>query len=164
MSPIGGYIHPTTEIEINAGRAVTTLRVTNLGDRPVQVGSHHHFAESNRSLRFDRLAAYGQRLDIPAGTAARFEPGESRDVKLVPFAGRRWIVAFQGLVGGSLDAPGLALRTKARMAPSTFSPTGMRRTNCCNLISLAPSSTAVGSCSPSPVVSMRMRRSVSLSG
>src|SRR5258708_23917512 len=89
MSPIGGYIHPTTEIEINAGRAVTTLRVTNLGDRPVQVGSHHHFAESNRALRFDRMAAYGQRLDIPAGTAARFEPGERREGRPGPLARRR---------------------------------------------------------------------------
>src|SRR5258708_5812417 len=106
MSPIGGYIHPTTEIEINAGRAVTALRVTNLGDRPVQVGSHHHFAESNRALRFDRLAAYGQRLDIPAGTAVRFEPGDTREVKLVPFVGRRVVSGGHGLVGGALDRPG----------------------------------------------------------
>jgi urease beta subunit len=120
MSPLGGYIHPTTEIEINAGRAVTTLRVTNLGDRPVQVGSHHHFAESNRALRFDRMAAYGQRLDIPAGTAARFEPGESREVKLVPYGGQRWIVAFQGLVGGSLDAPGAKDNFAARLKEAAF--------------------------------------------
>jgi urease beta subunit len=120
MSPLGGYIHPTTEIEINAGRAVTTLRVTNVGDRPVQVGSHHHFAESNRALRFDRMAAYGQRLDIPAGTAARFEPGESREVKLVPFAGRRWIVAFQGFAGGSLDAPGAKEKFAARLKEAAF--------------------------------------------
>ncbi len=120
MSPIGGYIHPSTEIEINAGRTVTTLRVTNLGDRPVQVGSHHHFAESNRALRFDRMAAYGQRLDIPAGTAARFEPGESREVKLVPFGGRRWIVAFQGLAGGSLDAPGAKEKFAARLKEAAF--------------------------------------------
>ncbi len=120
MSPIGGYIHPTTEIEINAGRTVTTLRVTNLGDRPVQVGSHHHFAESNRALRFDRMAAYGQRLDIPAGTAARFEPGESREVMLVPFGGRRWIVAFQGLAGGSLDAPGAKEKFAARLKEAAF--------------------------------------------
>src|SRR5258708_11768048 len=122
MSPIGGYIHPTTEIEINAGRAVTALRVTNLGDRPVQVGSHHHFAESNRALRFDRMAAYGQRLDIPAGTAARFEPGESREVKLVPFGGRRWIVAFQGLAGGSLDAPRAQEKVAARPKETPLDP------------------------------------------
>ena len=72
MSPLGGYIHPegVTEIEINAGRPVTALQVTNMGDRPVQIGSHHHFAESNRALHFDRMAAFGKRLDIPAGTAA----------------------------------------------------------------------------------------------
>jgi urease beta subunit len=120
MSPIGGYIHPTDEIEINAGRPVTVLRVTNMGDRPVQVGSHHHFAESNRALRFDRLAAFGQRLDIPAGTAARFEPGESREVKLVPFGGRRWMVAFQGFAGGSLDEPGAQGRFAARLKEAGF--------------------------------------------
>jgi urease beta subunit len=122
MSPIGGYVHPDgeKEIEINAGRPVTELRVTNLGDRPVQVGSHHHFAESNRALRFDRMAAYGQRLDIPAGTAARFEPGESRQVRLVPFGGRRWMVGFNGLVGGGLDDPGAKERFAARLREANF--------------------------------------------
>jgi urease beta subunit len=122
MSPIGGYMHPPgeNEIEINAGKPVTAMRVTNLGDRPVQVGSHHHFAESNRALRFDRLAAFGQRLDIPAGTAARFEPGESREVKLVPFGGRRWIVAFQGLAGGSLDEAGAKDRFADRLKEAGF--------------------------------------------
>jgi urease beta subunit len=122
MSPIGGYIHPAgeTEIEINAGRPVTSLRVTNMGDRPVQIGSHHHFAESNRALRFDRMAAFGRRLDIPAGTAARFEPGESREIKLVPFGGRRWIVAFQGFAGGSLDEPGAKDRFAAKLKEAGF--------------------------------------------
>jgi urease beta subunit len=120
MSPIGGYVHPTDDIEINAGKPVTALRVTNLGDRPVQVGSHHHFAESNRALRFDRIAAFGQRLDIPAGTAARFEPGESREVRLVPFGGRRWVVAFQGFAGGSLDEPGARDRFAARLRAAGF--------------------------------------------
>jgi urease beta subunit len=120
MSPIGGYIHPTKDIEINAGKPVTALRVTNMGDRPVQIGSHHHFAESNRALRFDRMAAYGQRLDIPAGTAARFEPGESREVMLVPFGGRRWMVAFQGFVGGSLDEAGVKDRFAARLKEAGF--------------------------------------------
>jgi urease beta subunit len=120
MSPIGGYSHPTEEIEINAGRPVTTLRVTNMGDRPVQVGSHYHFAESNRALRFDRLAAYGQRLDIPAGTAARFEPGESREVKLVPFGGRRWMVGFNGLVDGGLDETGARDRFASRLREAGF--------------------------------------------
>jgi urease subunit beta len=89
VTPIGGYQHPAEEIEINVGRPVTTLRVVNYGDRPVQVGSHFHFAEANRALEFDRAAAAGQRLDIPAGTAVRFEPGEARTVRLVPFGGRR---------------------------------------------------------------------------
>jgi urease beta subunit len=120
VSPIGGYIHPTDEIDINAGRPVTALRVTNVGDRPVQVGSHHHFAESNRALRFDRMAAYGQRLDIPAGTAARFEPGEVREVRLVPFGGRRWMVAFHGFAGGSLDEPGAKERFAARLRAARF--------------------------------------------
>jgi urease beta subunit len=122
MSPLGGYIHPegVIEIEINAGRPVTALQVTNMGDRPVQIGSHHHFAESNRALRFDRMAAFGKRLDIPAGTAARFEPGESREVKLVPFGGRRWIVAFQGFVGGSLDEPGAKDRFAAKLKAAGF--------------------------------------------
>ncbi len=104
--PIGGYRHPAGDIELNAGRVVTTLEVTNTGDRPIQVGSHFHFAETNRWLRFDRLAAYGLRLDIPAGTAVRFEPGDTRSVHLVPFVGRRVWTGGQGLVGGELDAPG----------------------------------------------------------
>jgi urease beta subunit len=104
--PIGGYIHPPGEIELNAGRPVTRLVVVNTGDRPIQVGSHYHFAEANRALRFDRLAAYGQRLDIPAGTAVRFEPGDTRDVLLVPFAGRRIVTGGHGLVGGELDRAG----------------------------------------------------------
>jgi urease beta subunit len=120
MSPIGGYSHPTDEIEINAGRPVTTLSVANLGDRPVQVGSHHHFAESNRALRFDRLAAFGKRLDIPAGTAARFEPGEKREVSLVPFGGRRWMVAFHGLVGGGLDEAGARERFATALQAAGF--------------------------------------------
>jgi urease beta subunit len=120
MSPIGGYIHPTGDIELNAGRPVTAIRVTNLGDRPVQVGSHHHFAESNRALRFDRMAAFGQRLDIPAGTAARFEPGESREVRLVPFAGRRWVVGVNGLAGGELDRAAAREEFAARLLAAGF--------------------------------------------
>jgi urease beta subunit len=104
--PIGGYVHPAAEIELNAGRPVSRIRVVNTGDRPIQVGSHYHFAEANRALRFDRLVAYGQRLDIPAGTAVRFEPGDTRDVDLVPFAGRRVITGGHGLVGGALDRAG----------------------------------------------------------
>jgi urease subunit beta len=91
------------EIELNAGRPVTTLLVANTGDRPVQVGSHFHFHEANGALRFEREASRGLRLDIPAGTAIRFEPGDSREVRLVPFAGERRVFGFNGLVNGPLD-------------------------------------------------------------
>ena len=104
--PIGGYLHPGGEIELNAGREAIELEVANRGDRPIQVGSHYHFAEVNRALAFDRMAAYGRRLDVPAGTAARFEPGDTRTVRLIPLAGRRVVTGGHGLVGGPLDAPG----------------------------------------------------------
>ena len=90
------------EIELNAGLARTTLTVANTGDRPVQVGSHYHFAEANPGLRFDRDAARGQRLDIPAGTAVRFEPGQEREVTLVPYRGAREVWGFRGDVMGPL--------------------------------------------------------------
>ncbi len=91
------------EIELNAGAAVTVLMVANTGDRPVQVGSHYHFAETNPGLDFDRQAARGQRLDIPAGTAVRFEPGQSREVRLVPYAGARNVYGFNGQIMGALE-------------------------------------------------------------
>lgn len=91
-------------LELNAGAPVTTLIVVNGGDRPVQVGSHFHFAESNAALQFDRDAAHGLRLDVPAGTAMRFEPGIEREVALVPIAGHRVVPGLRGLVGGALDA------------------------------------------------------------
>jgi len=91
-------------IEINAGRPVTTVRVENAGDRPIQVGSHYHFAEANPALAFDREAARGQRLDIPAGTAIRFEPGIATEVDLVPLAGARIVAGLRGAVAGPLDA------------------------------------------------------------
>ncbi len=90
------------EIEINAGRERITLVVANTGDRPVQVGSHYHFHETNEALVFDRQAALGCRLDIPAGTAVRFEPGQTRTVTLVRLAGDRRVVGFQGRVMGTL--------------------------------------------------------------
>ena len=90
------------DIELNAGLARTTLTVANTGDRPVQVGSHYHFAETNPALNFDRAAARGQRLDIAAGTAVRFEPGQSREVTLVPFQGGRKVFGFRGDVMGVL--------------------------------------------------------------
>ena len=92
------------DIELNAGQPRTILQVANTGDRPVQVGSHYHFAESNPALRFDRAQARGQRLDIAAGTAVRFEPGQARDVTLVPFRGARVVHGFRGDVMGPLDA------------------------------------------------------------
>ena len=105
MAPLipGELLPEPGTIELNAGRPVTTLLVANTGDRPVQVGSHFHFFEVNAALEFDREATRGQRLDIPAGTAVRFEPGDSREVHLVPFAGERRIYGFNGLVNGPLD-------------------------------------------------------------
>ena len=105
MPPLipGELLPEPGEIVLNAGRPVTTLLVANSGDRPVQVGSHFHFHEANSALQFDRDAARGLRLDIPAGTAIRFEPGDSREVQLVPFAGERRIFGFNGLVNGPLE-------------------------------------------------------------
>lgn len=91
------------DIEINAGRPVTTVSVANTGDRPIQVGSHYHFAEANPALRFDRAAARGRRLAIPAGTSVRFEPGIPRDVELVPLAGHRVVPGLRGETAGALD-------------------------------------------------------------
>ncbi len=105
MPPLipGELLPEPGEIELNAGRPVTTVLVANSGDRPVQVGSHFHFHEANSALTFNRDAARGQRLDIPAGTAIRFEPGDSREVQLVPYAGERRVFGFNGLVNGPLD-------------------------------------------------------------
>jgi len=91
------------DIELNTGRASLRLRVANTGDRPIQVGSHYHFAETNRALRFDRERARGMRLAIPAGTAVRFEPGDEREVELVPFTGSREIYGFNAQVSGPLE-------------------------------------------------------------
>lgn len=101
---IPGEILPMAgEIELNSGAPVIVLTVANTGDRPVQVGSHYHFAETNPALDFDRNAARGLRLDIAAGTAVRFEPGQSRDVALVPYGGARKVYGFNGAVMGALD-------------------------------------------------------------
>src|SRR5262245_31378547 len=90
------------EIELNQGRKTVTLEITNSGDRPIQVGSHYHFYETNEALRFDRRKAYGFRLNLAAGTAVRFEPGQTRTVELVAVAGKRAIYGFQGKVMGKL--------------------------------------------------------------
>ncbi len=99
----GELLIPDGDIELNSGRAVTTLLVANSGDRPIQVGSHFHFFEVNIALLFDRAAARGMRLDIPAGTAVRFEPGDERSVDLIPLAGSRQVYGFNGLINGYLD-------------------------------------------------------------
>ncbi len=100
---IPGEVLPAAgDITINQGLPVTVLMVANTGDRPVQVGSHYHFAETNAALRFDRVAARGQRLDIPAGTAVRFEPGQERQVQLVPLGGARRVFGFNQQIMGDL--------------------------------------------------------------
>jgi urease subunit beta len=93
------------DITLNPGAQVITINVANTGDRPIQVGSHYHFAETNPSLGFDRAAARGHRLDIPAGTAIRFEPGQAREVNLIPYGGSRNVIGFRSDVMGALDAP-----------------------------------------------------------
>ena len=102
---IPGEIFPEQgEIELNLGKKVITVKVSNSGDRPVQVGSHYHFYEANKALIFDREITKGMRLDIPAGTAIRFEPGDTTDVKLVLFSGLRNVFGFNSLVNGSLNS------------------------------------------------------------
>jgi urease subunit beta len=98
----GEILAASGDIELNAGLPVTTIDVSNTGDRPVQVGSHYHFYETNPGLSFDRERARGQRLDIPAGTAVRFEPGQTRSVKLIPLAGKREVYGFRQEVMGEL--------------------------------------------------------------
>jgi urease beta subunit len=105
MKP-GEYFIADGEIELNPGRDRVRLRVENVGDRPIQVGSHTHFFEVNRFLRFDRATAYGRRLDIPAGTALRFEPGEGREVHVIPLGGKRLAYGMSGLTDGPLDERG----------------------------------------------------------
>jgi len=101
---IPGEIFPVPgDITLNQGREPVALTVANTGDRPIQVGSHYHFAETNPALAFDRAAARGRRLDIPAGTAVRFEPGQTREVRLVPYAGARRVFGFNARVMGGLE-------------------------------------------------------------
>src|SRR5258708_18817499 len=98
----GEILAAAGDIVLNKDRAAITLKVANTGDRPIQVGSHYHFAETNSALRFDRKAALGYRLDIPAGTAVRFEPGQTREVSLVPYVGERLVYGFNRAVMGAL--------------------------------------------------------------
>jgi len=98
----GEILAEAGDLVINGGRRTTTVVVENSGDRPIQVGSHYHFAETNAALRFDRQAAHGMRLNIASGTAVRFEPGQQRTVELVDFAGAREVFGFRGLVQGKL--------------------------------------------------------------
>jgi urease subunit beta len=99
----GELLLSTGEIELNVGRATVSLKVANTGDRPIQVGSHYHFYETNSALRFDREAARGFRLNIAAGTAVRFEPGQEREVELVAYAGERKVYGFNGKIQGALE-------------------------------------------------------------
>jgi len=101
MTP-GEILTEDGDIELNAGLPRTTLIVANTGDRPIQVGSHYHFAETNSALDFDRAQAHGQRLDIAAGTAVRFEPGQTREITLIPYRGARVVQGFRGDIMGSL--------------------------------------------------------------
>lgn len=100
---IGDIISCNTEIELNAGKHTQTVKVTNMGDRPIQVGSHFHFFETNRYLKFDRKSAYGFRLDIPSGTSVRFEPGEEKEVQLVALGGKRRVFGLNDLTRGQVS-------------------------------------------------------------
>jgi urease beta subunit len=111
----GEYLLDGPEIEINPGRPTITLKVTNTGDRGVQVGSHFHFFEANPALAFDREKAYGMRLDLLSGTAVRFEPGDVKEVRLVPFSGERRVLGLNGLVDGQLDDPTERRQAMARL-------------------------------------------------
>lgn len=116
---VGAVAGPDGELTLNADRSTVQLHVTNRGDRPIQVGSHYHFIETNRALEFDRDAAYGMRLDIPAGTAVRFEPGETKTIHLVAIAGARVIRGGNGLADGPVSDPG-RIRARAAVASGAF--------------------------------------------
>ncbi|WP_406135845.1 urease subunit beta [Streptomyces sp. NBC_01089] len=124
MSGGAHYLYGDDPVEINANRATVRLTVANTGDRAVQIGSHYHFFEINRALRFDREAAFGMRLDIPSGTAVRFEPGDTREVDLCAFAGTGRLVGFAGLVNGGLSAPDTKRNALRRAAELGFTHAG----------------------------------------
>ena len=116
----GEIITPDEEIELNAGRRTGSVTVTNTGDRPVQIGSHFHFFEVNRALDFDRQASFGMRLDIPSGTAVRFEPGQQKEVALVEYGGRGRITGFNSLTEGMIDSPSVKEQAIARARAGGF--------------------------------------------
>jgi len=116
----GEYILKSEPIEINTGKATATIIVVNTGDRPVQVGSHFHFFETNKQLEFDREKAFGMRLNIAAGTAVRFEPGEEKEVELVDFGGRRHIYGFNNLVNGDLNSAEVKQKALEKLAQHNF--------------------------------------------
>jgi urease subunit beta len=120
----GEYLFDGAPLELNAGRPTCVVEVNNTGDRPVQVGSHFHFFEVNRALIFDREAAYGMRLDLPAGTAVRFEPGEIKTVQLVAMSGLREVYGGSGLVNGRLDDAAVKAQALARMKQAGFGHSG----------------------------------------
>jgi urease beta subunit len=120
----GEYFLDGGPLELNAGRPTATLPVNNTGDRPVQVGSHFHFFEANRALVFDRAAAYGMRLDLPAGTAVRFEPGEVKTVRLVALGGARVVYGGSALVSGPLDEPAARAAAMGRLSAAGFADNG----------------------------------------
>ena len=119
-NPTAHYIIADEPIEINAGRPTCTVSVWNTGDRAIQVGSHFHFFEVNRALEFDRDAAFGMRLDVPAGAAVRFEPGDRRDVPLVAIGGTRRALGLNGLTDGSLDSPAVRAQALDAMTRRNF--------------------------------------------
>ena len=116
----GEIITPDEEVELNAGRRTGSVTVTNTGDRPVQIGSHFHFFEVNRALEFDRQATFGMRLDIPSGTAVRFEPGQEKEVVLVEFGGRGRVTGFNSLTEGMIDSPEVKDQAIARAKAGGF--------------------------------------------
>lgn len=111
----GEIVFAQGDLDINANLDAVSLRVTNTGDRPIQIGHHYHFFEVNPELQFNREAAYGRRLDIPAGTTVRFEPGQHQTVRLIPYRGTREVYGFRGYVNGKLDDPQVRERAMARM-------------------------------------------------
>jgi urease subunit beta len=115
LAGVGGYVLASEPVVFNADKKSVAIKVRNTGDRPIQVGSHFHFFEVNRALEFDRSAAFGMHLDIPSSTAIRFEPGDERTVRIVPFGGARHVYGFNNLVDGAIDSEAGRTAALARM-------------------------------------------------